>query len=242
MSLLQRPAQRRRPRHAGAVHVGATTQQEFHHRQLPAPRGESQRRRAVFLIDRINGGAVVDEQACLADLPFRGHVVQQGEAVPVHVVRVHPVIEQERGRALVFEVVIWRPLRDRRHTRAEPNEEFEHLVIAIVRGAGEDSFTPVRLVKDSGFGCDQPFGVREAAFLDGASDLVADAARVDASMRAQQLPERGLVARHVHRRSARFDHAVGIRAVPQQQLGNLAVIEIDGVPERLAARRALFRR
>ena len=89
---------------------------------------------------------MVKQELRLAKFAFGSHVVEQREAMPIHMVGVHPVFQEERCGRFVLEVIVRRPLADGRHPGTEPDEHRENVVVPFARGTGENAVSPVRIV------------------------------------------------------------------------------------------------
>src|ERR1051325_4557658 len=82
MSLPLGPGDRRGPRRARQGGVGSRVEKKTHERAAAPPGGDSQRRRSILVVDRVDVRAMIDQQTRLRQLAVGGHVMQQREAMP----------------------------------------------------------------------------------------------------------------------------------------------------------------
>src|SRR6185503_12292671 len=143
------PRERSGPRRAGFVWIGAAVQQKFYHFDMPPTRSVTQWRRTIFVVDIVDISTIPDQQARLTRISGVGHVVQQRELAPVHVIRVHALVEQKRCSFVMFEIVARAPFGNVRNARAIVHQYLEHAMVTILRRHSEDTFTPERSLIES---------------------------------------------------------------------------------------------
>ena len=93
--LLARPREGCGPRRAGLVRISTAVQQQFCYLNLSPACGVCERRRTILIIDTIDIRSMLNQQTRFRDIAGVGHVVQQREATPVGMVRIHPSFEQK---------------------------------------------------------------------------------------------------------------------------------------------------